>query len=112
MQGLTEEYVYKLKILIFGGKGSIFLDSGVGKSSLVYTYVNNHPPVSHFINEDLNFTRKKEEYLVANSIYECRLHLWEVANRVITNRAVQADLLKQVAAYIFIYKDEVQSYPI
>ena len=33
--------------------------------------------------------------------------MWEIATRVINNRAIQTQLLKQVAAYIFIYKDEV-----
>lgn len=89
MNGLTEEYVYKLKILIFGSKGMSLLTTDAGKSSLVYTYVNNHAPVSQFINEDLNFSRKKEEYLVENSIYECRLHLWEIASKIISNRAIQ-----------------------
>jgi hypothetical protein len=77
---------------------------------LVYTYVNNHAPVSQFINEDLNFTRKREEYLIDNAIYECRLHLWEIASKIIGNRAIQTELLKQVAAYIFIYRDEVLIY--
>lgn len=48
----------------------------MGKSSLVYTYVNRHPPVSQFISEDLNFTRKREEYLLGSAVYECRLHMW------------------------------------
>ena len=58
--------------------------------------------------EELNFTRKKEEYLVGGKAVECRLHLWEIASRVIANRATQSELLKEVGAYIFVYRDEVR----
>ena len=50
---------------------------------------------------------KREEYLANEAVVECRLHLWEIASKAINNRAVQTDLLRQVAAYIFIYRDEV-----
>ena len=33
--------------------------------------------------------------------------MWEIASKIISNKAIQAELLKQVAAYIFVYRDEV-----
>jgi GTPase SAR1 family protein len=50
MQGLSNDYVYKLKILIFGSKGRSMLIADSGKSSLVYSYLHNSPPLSPFIN--------------------------------------------------------------
>jgi hypothetical protein len=33
--------------------------------------------------------------------------MWEVASKAIGNKAVQGDLLRQVSAFIFVYRDEV-----
>mgnify|MGYP000867993273 FL=1 len=44
-----------------------------------------------------------------NSIYECRLHMWEVANKVINNKSIKNDLFNKVGAYVFIYRDEVST---
>ena len=50
---------------------------------------------------------KKEELVTNDSVVECRLHMWEVASKAISNKAVQGDLLRQVSAFIFVYRDEV-----
>jgi hypothetical protein len=36
--------------------------------------------------------------------------MWEVATRIINNKAIKNDLFNRVAAYVFIYRDEVVLY--
>lgn len=59
MKGLREDCVYRLKVLVLGDKGFPHSYTGVGKTSIILTFLLGQPPKILPPNEDLCFYTKQ-----------------------------------------------------
>lgn len=63
---MNQDYIYKLKTIILGDKGEITLILGVGKSTIIQTYLQNTIPKTLPPNEDISIFIKREDYTRSN----------------------------------------------
>lgn len=96
-----------MKVLVLGA-------SGVGKSTLLSTYLHGDLPKSSQMKQDLSFHCKKVQYELAKRDeevrYDCRFHFWDVGSTICnaepTSKFLKSHLFEHTLGIVLVYRDK------